>query len=1023
MLYGEKIRKLRNKNNLTQKKLAKKIGVTRQTISAMENGDFNPSLKLCIKIAKAFDTSLDEVFWKGNVVDKLENIKKLLITDIGSTTTKGLYLKKIDNEFKFMGEANTPTTVELPEEDVKIGVINSAKEIENKSGDKLLTGKNKLSLPYITTSSAGGGLQIMVFGLTKTDTGKAVELTAYGAGGVLLGKFTISDELSEIQKMRLIRDLHPDLILMAGGINEGNIAGVVRLAELLKLSEPTTKFKENERPDLIYCGNESARKYVKETLEDNFNLHMVENIRPELDKMNFEPAKNKIHELFMENVMERAPGYSDLKKWVKTNILPTPKGVENILNLYSYHKNLNTILVDMGGATTDIFSNILGDYDRTVSANIGMSYSISEILHQTGIENIKSYFPESTDENFIRNYISNKMLNPTYIPHNKSEIELENAVASEGINLAWDKHIDLNYDIHHIGFLEKKVKKIESSPFDTVLSRKEEDSKDEFFQQKDFDLIIGAGGVLAENKNKTELIKILIEGFKPRGITKLAVDKSFKSPHMGILAELDPEKAVEIYEEKIIDEIGYVIAPTGRFKEDQKLLTIIDNKSHEEKEIYYGDIVYYPDGADITIIPEKNIFITKYSEKDEFNTDLPVVIDGRGRDKYFNNKKLNLYENTEFKVKEFKQKTEVYNSKPKIDKGEFVFERKLPYEGEIFVKKGDLVKPDTVIGENKFTPPRIFIIDLKRVIGYKNYQKLDKEEIINGILVKEGEEVKMYQKIFKADLGLFGSKVSYTSHVRGKVINIEDNGIIILREIQDYSKKPKRVEIAKPLRVKPSHIKGFLNVKEGDFVYGGQVLASSPNKDIFIKTPTTGTVKEINTEEGYVIVHYDLEPNKLYAFTGGEVIDVKKNLKAKIKTKGTKIRGIIGFGDENYGQVITVDNVEDIEERYKNKVLLSFEPINYSFLKRAEQVGVSGIIAPSINNKDWVDYYGKEIGVALTGEEEIDFTIILTEGFGNMKMNDEYIDYLKEIDGKYVSLSGRTQIRAGVKRPMIVVSE
>ncbi|TYB31435.1 MAG: helix-turn-helix domain-containing protein [Candidatus Mcinerneyibacterium aminivorans] len=1022
MLYGEKIRQLRNKNKMTQQELAHKIGVTRQTISAMENDDFNPSLKLCIKIAKAFDTSLDEVFWKGNVIDKLKNIKKLFITDIGSTTTKGLYLKNINGNLTFIGEANTPTTVELPDEDVKIGVINTAREIEKKSNEKLLTGKNKLKIPYITTSSAGGGLQIMVFGLTKTDTGKAVELTAYGAGGVLLGKFTISDDLSEIEKMKLIRDLHPDLILMAGGINGGNIAGVVRLAELLKLSEPTTKFKRNERPDLIFCGNEGARKYVKETLKDTFNLHMVENIRPEPEKMNFEPAKSKVHELFMENVMERAPGYSELKKWVKTNILPTPKGVENILNLYSYENNLNTILVDMGGATTDIFSNILGDYDRTVSANIGMSYSISEILHQTGIENIMSYFPDNTDENFIRNYISNKMLNPTYIPENNSEIEIENAVASEGINLAWKKHIDLNYDIHHIGFLEQKVKKINTSPFDTVLSRKEEDPKNKFFQQKDFDVIIGAGGVLAENKDKKDLIKILIEGFKPRGITKLAVDKTFKSPHMGILAELDPEKAVEIYKNQIIDELAYVVAPTGKFKDNNKLLTVINNDTEEKKDIIYGDILYYPEGANLTIIPEKNVFVSKNIKKEDLKTNLAVVIDGRGRGEYLKRKKLNLYENSHFQINNIEYKTNVYKSNPKIEEGEFIFERKLPYKGEIFVKKGEKVKPDTIIGENKFTPPRIFIIDLKRVVGYNNFDKLDSRDIRKGIMVNEGDNVKMHQKIFKADLGLFGSKVTYTSHVRGKVLQIEDNGLIVLREIQDYSKKPQKVEIAKRLRVKPSHIKGYLNVREGDFVYKGQGLATSPKKEVFIKSPSTGTIKEINTDEGYLIVHYDLEPNRLMAFTRGEIIEVKENISAKIKTRGITIRGRIGFGNENYGQVITVKDTENIEGRFKNKVLLSFKPINYEFLKKAEKIRAAGIIAPSINNKDWVDFYNEEIGVALTGEENIDFTLILTEGFGKLNMNDEYEKYLEEIDGKYVSLSGRTQIRAGVKRPMIVVS-
>jgi putative transcriptional regulator len=49
--------------DLTQQQLAEKVGVTRQTISLIEKGKYNPTMKLCLEICYAVNKSLDEVFW------------------------------------------------------------------------------------------------------------------------------------------------------------------------------------------------------------------------------------------------------------------------------------------------------------------------------------------------------------------------------------------------------------------------------------------------------------------------------------------------------------------------------------------------------------------------------------------------------------------------------------------------------------------------------------------------------------------------------------------------------------------------------------------------------------------------------------------------------------------------------------------------------------------------------------------------------------------------------------------------
>ena len=59
-----KLKSARALKDMSQDDLAKAVGVSRQTINAIEKGDYNPTIKLCIAICKALDKTLDELFWE-----------------------------------------------------------------------------------------------------------------------------------------------------------------------------------------------------------------------------------------------------------------------------------------------------------------------------------------------------------------------------------------------------------------------------------------------------------------------------------------------------------------------------------------------------------------------------------------------------------------------------------------------------------------------------------------------------------------------------------------------------------------------------------------------------------------------------------------------------------------------------------------------------------------------------------------------------------------------------------------------
>ncbi|MCK4980133.1 MAG: hypothetical protein KAS62_07040, partial [Candidatus Delongbacteria bacterium] len=221
-------------------------------------------------------------------------------------------------------------------------------------------------------------------------------------------------------------------------------------------------------------------------------------------------------------------------------------------------------------------------------------------------------------------------------------------------------------------------------------------------------------------------------------------------------------------------------------------------------------------------------------------------------------------------------------------------------------------------------------------------------------------------------------------------------------------------------------IKAYMKKGVDDFVYAGDSLASrlfdkSVALPSIVSSPTTGTIKEVNLETGIVTVQYDKDPYLLKAGIKGKVERIEERTSAIISYNGVTLKGIIGFGTEASGKLKFIENISEIDNCKEGEILVFAQKIDYEILTQVIKRKVKGIIAPSINSVDLVQFIGKEIGVALTGNEDIPFPLILTEGFGNFEMNNDYRKTLSENKGKHIYINGHTQIRAGVTRPKMII--
>ncbi len=566
-------------------------------------------------------------------------VKAIVATDCGSTTTKAILIKLVDGEYRLIVRGEAPTTVEAPFEDVTRGVLNAIREVEELSGHEILDGEdiihpnngNRGVDLYLSTSSAGGGLQMMVAGVVLTMTAESAARAALGAGAIVMDVIASNDGRLPHKKIERIRNLRPDMILLSGGIDGGTVSHVVELAELIKAADPRPRFGVGYQLPVIYAGNRDARDIILKTLKENTALVIVENLRPVLERENLNPARHKIHDQFMEHVMAHAPGYKELMGLTDVPIMPTPGAVGLLVETVAKKEKISVIGVDIGGATTDVFSVFQEIFNRTVSANLGMSYSISNVLAESGIANIVRWLPMEIDERDLRNRIRNKMIRPTTIPHTLEDLKIEQAIAREALRLAFEQHKSMA-----VGLKGIQQERTISDAFAQSMTG------ETLIDLMGLNLLIGSGGILSHAPRRNQAALMLIDAFLPEGITRLAVDSIFMMPHLGVLSTVHERSATEVFNKDCLVPLGTCIAPVGETKENAGVLTMkieYGAGKAEEYKAKYGEVKVFPldvnEEAKLILHPEKSFDVGNGRGKEIDVTVkggiVGLVLDCRGR--------------------------------------------------------------------------------------------------------------------------------------------------------------------------------------------------------------------------------------------------------------------------------------------------------------------------------------------------------------------------------------------------------
>ena len=270
--------------------------------------------------------------------------------------------------------------------------------------------------------------------------------------------------------------------------------------------------------------------------------------------------------------------------------------------------------------------------------------------------------------------------------------------------------------------------------------------------------------------------------------------------------------------------------------------------------------------------------------------------------------------------------------------------------------------------------------------------------------------------------------------LEGKVV-VETGSVVKAEDVVAKADLPGNVQlvnIANLLSVTPNEIEENMLKSNGDSVSKDEIIAST--KGLFglfkshARSPIDGVIESISDVTGQVILREPPIPVEVRAYLDGRITETVLNEGVTVETYGTYIQGIFGVGGETIGDLAVVVNApneilkpDDILPAHKDKILVGGSLVSNETIMKAVDIGVKGLIAGGIDDGDLRKLLGYELGVAITGSEELGITLVITEGFGTIAMAERTFAILKSREGMKTSINGATQIRAGVVRPEILI--
>ncbi len=473
----------------------------------------------------------------------------LLAIDVGEVNTRAVLFDVVEGRYRFLAIGTARTTAQAPYNHIGEGIIRSINRLEEITDRELVGDDERLIIPskldgsgidmFVGTISAGPPLRVIAVGLLEDislASAKRLVSTTYAQVVETLG---LNDRKKPDERLDTILKHRPDLIVIAGGTEDGASNSVIRLIESVGLA--CSLMNAEQRPEVFYAGNQKLNLEVESRLGTLTKNYFAPNVRPGLEVEQISPAQIKMAEIFRSIRSSRIPGVSDLDEWSGKQLTPTAAAFGRIIQFLSkvYDPTKGVLGIDVGASATTIAAAFDGALSLGVYPEYGLGHGVLGLLANSPIEHFQRWIPMEVGEDYIRDYIFNKHIYPASLPVSQEDLAIEQALARQAIRSA----ISAAEDGFPNGIRRSGIGML---PW--------------------FEPILATGSVLTQAPSVGNSLLTLLDAVQPTSITTIVLDQSNLAAPLGAAAPINPTLSVQVLESSAFLNLATVITPISNVR-------------------------------------------------------------------------------------------------------------------------------------------------------------------------------------------------------------------------------------------------------------------------------------------------------------------------------------------------------------------------------------------------------------------------------------------------------------------------
>lgn len=541
-----------------------------------------------------------------------------LVVDCGHTNTTALFFDVTGGTYQMLAQGRHASTHDQPHYDIAIGIQHAIRQIEDVLKRQFLDKEGRVIHPtqgsqvgvdqFLLVIGCAKPLRTIVAGLLPEVSVASAHRALSGNYVKLLQTFDLTNDWPIQRQVQAIRRHRPDLIFIAGGIDGGADEQVLQLVDGASIG--VLQFPLLDRPKIIYAGNTTLREKVREKIGNVASLHVADNVRPRLREERVGDAQRLVNELFTATNLDRVPGIQQIANGTGTSPMPTFQALRLVVEYLATLTQNNVLAVDVGSDTVMVVDSTAEQTRLAIRPDWGMGRPSYQVLQERGEANLARWLPEDIDAAQMHTYLLNRELFPNTLPMSPRGLRLMQALVQE--------------------LLTAVVESVAS------------DWGWQSSQKPQPDLVILRGRTLVNMPRPSQAILAFLNSFQPVGIFSVVLDRYDLLPALGLLGMQLPITAVQILEQGVLLDLGWVVVVHGRGQTNDlalKLTIQSPRLGQLDFEIPWGtlEVIPIPTGeeAELTLKPVRGVDVGNGSGKERTLTihggRVGLMIDARGR--------------------------------------------------------------------------------------------------------------------------------------------------------------------------------------------------------------------------------------------------------------------------------------------------------------------------------------------------------------------------------------------------------